>query len=380
MNRNSKLLNFIYCNASNWREVMKVKGINISEDGYLMLLKYGIDCDFSDPLVQEARGIIFDMSTFEVVCWPFNKFGNYGESYADNIDWSSARVQEKIDGSIVKLYWYNNAWRWATNGVINAAKAEVQNYNKSYYDLIRSARNYKEIFYNDLNKDYTYIFELVSPYNRVVIEYNFTELYHIGTRNNRTGEELNIDLGIQKPKEYPLTSLADCLSAAQVLCDDGETHEGFVVVDKDWHRIKIKTPEYLAQHHTWNNGSYLINKNVAVQMALAHQYDDVYSAHHAYMSQIRWYQHQIELLGWEVDRFLIMVRAIYEEYSFERKAVANAIKHHRLSYFGFKGLDNNKTSNELFAEMTAEKLAKFLPDYELPSFLDDLSFGLKTSD
>lgn len=381
MNKNSLIVKFITENPRNWKEIFKKKGIHISEDSSLMLFKYGIDCDFSDPIVQEARGIIIDMSTFEVVCWPFNKFGNYGESYVPELDWSSAEVQEKIDGSIVKLYWYKDGWYWATNGVINAAKAEVQNFNKSYFDLISSAKNYLEIFQNDLNKDYTYIFELVSPYNRVVVEYNFVELYHIGTRNNVTGEELNIDLGIQKPARYQLHSLEDCLAAAQALCNDGQVREGFVVVDKNWNRVKIKTPEYLAQHHAWGNGSYLMNKATAVMMALDmnnEAWKDFQSAHHAYMSQVRWYQYQIELLGWEIDRFLIMVRAMYQEYSYERKPVANAIKNHRLSYFGFKGIDNKLTSNELIAQMPVEKLAKFLPDYVLPPFIEDLSFGLKT--
>lgn len=380
MNKNSLIVKFIVEHPQNWREIFKEKNINISEDGTLALFKYGAGCDFSDPIVQEARGIIIDMSTFDVVCWPFNKFGNYGESYADEIDWESARVQEKVDGSIIKLYHNGRGWCWATNGTIYAAKAEVQNYDKSYYDLITSAKNYKKIFYQDLNPDYTYIFELVSPYNRVVVEYNSTELYHIGTRNNITGKEMDIDIGIQKPKEYPLHSLEDCLAAAKVLCNDGQTREGFVVVDKYWHRNKIKTPEYLAQHHAWGNGSYLIQKKTAIMMALNGGWDEITSSHHAYMSQVRWYQYQIELLEWEIDRFLIMVRAMYEEYSYERKPVANAIKGHRLSYFGFKGIGNKLTSHELIAQMPVEKLADYLQDYTLPPFTNDLSFGLKTPD
>ena len=63
-----------------WREVLAAKGVQIKENGNLAILNYGIDCDFSDPIVQESRGIIIDTKTLEVVCWPFRKFGNYGES------------------------------------------------------------------------------------------------------------------------------------------------------------------------------------------------------------------------------------------------------------------------------------------------------------
>lgn len=80
-------------------------GIGIKEESPYAIFNYAIGCDFSNPIVQEARGIIIDLENLDVVCWPFRKFGNYNESYADKIDWSTARVQEKIDGSIIKLWW-----------------------------------------------------------------------------------------------------------------------------------------------------------------------------------------------------------------------------------------------------------------------------------
>ena len=44
-----------------------------------------------------------------------------------------------------------------------------------------------------------------------------TSLYHIGTRSNITGIESEEDIGIKKPKSFPLSSLADCLAAAAAL-------------------------------------------------------------------------------------------------------------------------------------------------------------------
>ena len=107
------LLSFIK-NNSNWAELLKQKFIRIKYKGDLAIFNYdlnlaiemGGNIDFTDPLVKECRGIIIDLKNMKVVCFPFNKFGNYTEYYADNIDWNTARVQEKIDGSIVKLYYY----------------------------------------------------------------------------------------------------------------------------------------------------------------------------------------------------------------------------------------------------------------------------------
>lgn len=374
MNKNSLIVDFIKKYPHSWRELLKEKGIKVkdSDTDHRVIFNYGIDCNFSDPIVQEARGIIINIDTLDVVCWPFRKFGNHNESYVDDIDWASARVQEKVDGSIVKLYWFNNEWVWATNGVIDARSANVQGFNKTFYDIIVSAKNYKDIPFEALVHDYTYIFELVSPYNRIVVEYPEIKLYHTGTRSNITGNEYNLNIGVQKPKEYPISTFEDAIKAAAAL-NNSASHvdaEGFVVVDKDWHRIKIKSPEYLAAHHDWNNGSYLLSKDTAVSLALDGVWDRVNIGNHAYGAQIRFYQYQIETLKWEIDCFLVMVRSLYEEYSHERKPVAQAIKDHKLAYFGFKSLGNKLNADDFIHSGTElSRIVKLLPDYELPDFL-----------
>src|ERR1035437_3404382 len=66
----------------------------------LHLFKYNqISSPFGEEIVREARGIILDKDKgWSVVAMGFSKFANYGESYAAKIDWSSAEVQEKVDG------------------------------------------------------------------------------------------------------------------------------------------------------------------------------------------------------------------------------------------------------------------------------------------
>jgi len=52
------------------------------------------------------------------------------------------------------------------------------------------------------NPRYTYMFELVSPFNRAVLLYESIDLYHIGTRDNVTLLEMDVDLGVKKPKTF----------------------------------------------------------------------------------------------------------------------------------------------------------------------------------
>ena len=87
----------------NWRKTLEELSITIKEDENYLLLKYGIAADFANPIVQECRGLILNKSTWEVVCHSFDKFGNFGEPYAPEIDWTTARCQAKMDGSLIKV-------------------------------------------------------------------------------------------------------------------------------------------------------------------------------------------------------------------------------------------------------------------------------------
>lgn len=251
-----KLLEFINTHA-NWEELLAEKPYCLKikrDDGYIIFSYNQIDSDFYNPLVRECRGIILEENTFKPVCVPFFKFGNYGEGYVPDIDWKSARTQEKVDGSLIKVWFDKGEWRVSTNGTINAYKCEIGQVDflkldcpYSYFgELFDRAKEKANLDFSTLNKKYTYMFELVSPYNKVVVPYDEIDIYHIGTRDNKTLEELDIDIGIKKPKNYDLHTLEDCIKSASEL---PYSEEGYVVVDKYWNRIKIKSPKYVAMHH-----------------------------------------------------------------------------------------------------------------------------------
>jgi len=93
------------------------------------------------------------------------------------------------------------------------------------------------------------MFELVSPYNRVVTPYDAIDLYHIGTRDSFTLQEVDTDIGVQKPKTYECNSLTELIKMASQL---KYSEEGYVVKDKHYNRIKVKSPAYVAVSHLIN--------------------------------------------------------------------------------------------------------------------------------
>lgn len=256
-----KVQDFIKAN-DNWKELLAAApySLIIKEKGNLVLLKYNqIKSDFSNPIVNECRGLILEKDTWNIVSFPFTKFYNYGESFAAQIDWSTAKVEAKMDGSIISVYFYDGYWNIATSGNIDAVDAETSNREivPNFRRLFDMAAINCAFDYDRLDPHYTYMFELVSPYNIITCPYDRTELYHIGTRDNRTGKECEIDIGIKKPKVYNITSLQDAIDTAATF---DFKKEGFVVKDANYNRVKIKSAAWLRAHHMVNNHSLSLEK------------------------------------------------------------------------------------------------------------------------
>ena len=369
----SALLDFI-SEHDNWEELLALKCVKVKRKDNLAIFNYelnmgidlGINIDFLDPVVRECRGIIVDLDTNKIVCHPFDKFGNYTEYYADDIDWSTARVQDKIDGSLIKLYWYNGKWNWATNGMIDAEDAPTNSSRyKTYLELIKSAINYKNIPFYTLDKECTYMFELTSPENRVVIEYNYTQLWHIGTRHNKTGIEFNLDIGIVKPSEYSLKSLDDCVKAVEKLnkydrCD----YEGFVVVDSNYHRVKIKSMAYLTVHRLKDSGNNLTKKRMIELIVTNANVDKLCSDFPNEACVIYWYKYQMAKLERDVASYITFARSLWEEYEHDRRAFALQIKNDKFSGFGFKAIDGNESIRDIIYGTKITTLEKFVEDFK----------------
>lgn len=248
----SSLINFINTHE-HWEKILSEEPyhLKVSKDGEYLLIKYGIGTDFGVDFTRYARGIILkeDASNHYVcVCHPFDKFFNYGENYAASIDWSTATVREKVDGSLIKVWHDEGKWHISTNGTIDAFKA-MANENVSFGDLFFRAVNNDYGFFDKLDVNNIYMFELVSPENELVVKYNETALYYLGERNTASdAEAFNYvehlkKYGIKNSRVYKLNNLDDVVNLVNTFGDD---EEGCVVCDKNFNRIKVKGQAYLA--------------------------------------------------------------------------------------------------------------------------------------
>lgn len=274
-----KVIDFINKNY-NWREILTEKpySIKIKDDGEFLLLKYDqLESDFNLEIVRECRGLIitFSEGKYIPVRAAFLKFGNYGEHYAADIDWDTAAVQEKVDGSLMSVWYYKGLWHISTNGAIDAFKAPLGDTGMTFGDYFFECLGDEDMFFLRLNHCYCYTFEMVGPLNHVVIPYNEPKLYAIGQRNMQTMEEvpyngpLGVEYNIWLPQRYSLHNLDEVIKVTEHLSKD---EEGFVVCDAKFNRIKVKSPEYLMAAPLHNNGVITIKR--VVEMMREEQLDD----------------------------------------------------------------------------------------------------------
>jgi len=345
---------------ANWQELLIEKPycLKIREtDSYWCLSYNQIESDFKEVIVRECRGLILRKSDLKVVCYPFTKFFNYGEGLAANIDMSSAKIMEKVDGSIIKVWW-DDIWHISTNNMIDAFEAKQAtgiSYGSIFTTVYKNRYGDFTGFTKTLNKNYTYMFELVGPLTKVVVTYP-EDLYHIGTRDNTTGQELEVDLCIKKPKYFNLNVGLDGL--VELARELPACEEGYVVVDKDYNRVKIKGPAYVAMAHLKGNG--VVSAKRLLHLIMVNETDEVLS----YFPEFKPYIDKLEKLykGYiaKVEQDIARIKDLTFE---TRKDFAIEVVKTQTPAFFFNVADGKYTYadlNKYLTDLGAEKLCKYL--------------------
>lgn len=220
----------------------------------LVLFKYSqIDSPMGNKVVQQCRGIILDeANNWNVVSYPYNKFFNREEGHAADIDWESARVYEKLDGSLMTLYYYphvlsqRQGWNVATSGMPDA-DGLAHNAGVTFADLFWKV--WDELGYKlPRDTNVCYMFELMTPFNRIVVRHKENRIALHGARRLSDFKELNPIVeghhhDWEVAKTFPMDSWDSISNALEEL--DPTEGEGFVVVDANYNRVKVKSAAYV---------------------------------------------------------------------------------------------------------------------------------------
>lgn len=232
------------------------------EEGLLVLNYDQIESPKSHPIVMECRALILD-TNFNVVSRAFDRFFNIGEApeTQKHLDWNKAVCFDKVDGSLIKIYSWNNHWYIATRGMA-FAEGNPNGFDISFRGLVLKALNldndeqFQSYCNGYMDKDFTYICEITAMENRCVKAYSGYTLHYLAARNNKTFEFGGFrmaanDNGMRLPKQWLFSSESDCKEMVDQLKN---LDEGYVVYQDGVPIAKIKSPAYCAVHHLRGEG------------------------------------------------------------------------------------------------------------------------------
>jgi len=204
----------------------------------ISIYNYSQRCQFErlwDDVTLQCRGLI--LSDEEIVARPFRKFFNDTEHQESEIPWHLANeVTEKLDGSLLICFWFEGRWYFATRGSFASKQAER---GRQIFESRHS--------YSDLVIGMTYLFEVIYPENRIVVNYGDTEdVILLAMIETDTGVEWPLDRaphGFNVVRRLPPDASAKELRS--IITDD---QEGYVVRFENGFRVKVKGQRYIELH------------------------------------------------------------------------------------------------------------------------------------
>lgn len=238
------------------------------EDSIILNYNLILARDPNHPMVRECRALQLDKNDFSVISRAFNRFLNYGEADTrESFVFDSGTVTyDKIDGSLVILYWhpYRQSWEVRTRKSAYGENA-IDNcvHVKTFRELILLAMGKKDLFFLDnsnLDKSKSYVFEVVSPENRVITNYKYRDLFFLTAFNNQTGEEDEYEAGYDYIsrffncrwlESYGWKDISTVIEMAKKMAP---AEEGYVVRNSRNNRVKVKNPSYIALSLLHNGG------------------------------------------------------------------------------------------------------------------------------
>ena len=193
-----------------------------------------------DEVTLQCRGLVTGTEG-NVVARPFKKFFNLEEN--KHTPTSDFEVFDKMDGSLGIMFKYNGEMVCATRGSFTSDQSKWMTEFAQKY-------NYQDI----IVEGFTYLFEIIYPENRIVVNYDGQEkLVLLGIINTETGEELTYDelfVGFDVVKKYDgVRDYSELKGKVE------QNSEGFVVRFSNGDRMIIKGEEYLRLHKIMTNVS-----------------------------------------------------------------------------------------------------------------------------
>jgi hypothetical protein len=264
-----------YLRTHSAADLMRDHGVKVSVGtrGYKASLNYDqIAARESDTLANECRALV--LATHDGRAWPedgpvgdtivlaraFDRFFNHGTgaAHAVDLDHPETRVFEKLDGTLILVYFdpFVSSWCVATRSVPDADKplngmalsGEGEWTFRSLFEMtLRECGIDFDTLTQSLGTNVTYIYELTTPWNTIIVRHERCRVHLLGARD-WDGNELHADRWDTHPiarcPSHPVRSLTELFA---LLDSRAPTEsEGVVVRMSGFRRVKVKSAAYVA--------------------------------------------------------------------------------------------------------------------------------------
>lgn len=251
-----------------------------------------IEATDADVISQECRGLVLAVpfhkappsldqvvGDTEIMGRPMMRFFNFGQGAAAVVDFDhpETRFCEKLDGTLCIVYFdrYLREWCVATRSVPDADLPMdgfgEQTFSSLFWATFRAVGGREDLLW----AGNTYCFELCTPDNQVVVRYDNPTVYLLAVRDHDGNEADPIgfakDLEVPAAPTYRFGSVADMFDF--VSGRDPSKHEGIVVVDRHFNRVKVKNAGYMALSKV--RDSVAKSPRAVLEIVLLGQDDDV---------------------------------------------------------------------------------------------------------
>ena len=214
------------------------------------------ESNIQEPLVSFCNGIILEKETFKIVCRTFNKCTD--ENIIDNKLFTSSNlyIEPSYEGTLIRLFHYNNEWFFSTKKMINARRAKWIS-SKSFFDLFNEILPNKNID-EYLDKNMCYSFILVHHENNIVIKYPKNVIIHISTFDivRQCECEVIIGHGIMKSfrQQISFKNEDEVTNYINTIKNDKNIdNEGIIIINENYVRQKFKKNLYIFIRNLWGN-------------------------------------------------------------------------------------------------------------------------------
>jgi len=214
---------------NNWNEAtLNCRGLIVDDDWNIIerpFKKFFTLSQLDNPILKPFRDMVY---------------GELNKTYL-------LKTFDKIDGSLIILLNYHGKLQFTTRGSFDSEQAKEAN------RLLAGPLNKR--FQYSWSPGVTYLFEIVYPENRIVIDYgDERDLYLLAAIDKQTGKDrwdlveayqhfcANYEYKCPTSQQYNIDNLDDLLKYTN------DNKEGFVIVFNNGERVKIKLDNYVRLH------------------------------------------------------------------------------------------------------------------------------------